>query len=103
PPFANTAIESGLEPPPVPGTAVPEHPLMVMVPLPTDPLIVVQVIFPCGPLLADAGIANSTAIPEVASAMAATDIPVFRYRPIGSPFFARRTARRSDTDTVVRE
>jgi hypothetical protein len=45
-----------------------------MVPLPTDPLIEVQVTFPCGPLLAEAGIAKSTAIPEAASAPAATSV-----------------------------
>src|ERR1700676_3418671 len=87
PPPANTAIESGIEAPPVPGTALPEHPLRVMVPLPTDPLIEVQVPFPCGPLLAEAGIAESAAIPEAASATAVTEIPTLRNRCIYIPDF----------------
>jgi len=80
PPDANTAIESGLELPPVPGTAVPEHPLMVMVPLPTDPLIVVQAIFPFGPVLfADAGpLFNVTESTEIGTASTVTSMNAFR-------------------------
>ena len=77
---------------------------MVIVPLPSDPFICVQVIFPFGPLLADAGTANEHHDPRGAqSATAATDIPVLRNRCIHSPFSAPRFARRSETDMIVRE
>jgi hypothetical protein len=103
PPFTNNAIEIGCELPPVPGTALPVHPLRVMKPLPVDPVIWVQVTFPFGAvLLADAGIAKSTTIPEAASATAVTEIPALRNRCIPiPPFPLPGIARRSEADTIV--
>ena len=92
PPVANYAIVSGFELPPVPGTAVPEHPLIVMVPLFNDPFIEVQVIFPFGPLLfADAApLFNVTESTETGTASAATSMHAFRKCPPAPTKFGRR-------------
>jgi hypothetical protein len=56
---------------------------MVMVPLPTDPVIVVQAIFPFGPLLfADADpLFNVTESTETGTASTATSMNAFRTCP----------------------
>ena len=83
PPETNDAVGIGWVVPPV--LAVPEHPLMVMVPL-TVPVMVVQTTFPWGPLAAHAGPPLTRAAPETVTVRASTAPNIRRLRMLASCF-----------------